>query len=131
MLYSVGFLGALGVIEAVERAYKVACDTADTLELYLALFSVAARAFVVDYTRIAAAGIAVDGVVYCAVAYTLLLHEAYYLLKCVKVLQRVAVKLDIADMTAVCKRMIRCLALDLVIRGYIIVNRNMEWLELV
>ena len=54
MLYAVGFLGALCVVESVKRAYQVAGDAADTLERDLLFLAVAAWALVVDDAGVAA-----------------------------------------------------------------------------
>ena len=106
MLYAVGFLGALCVVESVKRAYQVAGDAADTLERDLLFLAVAAWALVVDDAGVAALRVAVYRVIYRAVADALLLHAADYLLECVEVLQRVAVKLDVADVAGIGQRMI-------------------------
>ena len=83
----------------------IAGDTLDTLVNGLVVLSFgtsAERALITDDTGISAYGIAVNGVVDRAVAYAGFLHAAYDLLKSVKVLERIAVKLDIADMSRVC-----------------------------
>ena len=63
VLYALRLLGALRVVEAAERAYKVACNTADTLKRNVAFFSAAHRALVIDYTRVSAYGVTVNGVI--------------------------------------------------------------------
>ena len=114
MLYSISFFGSLAVVESVNSAYKIACYTADTLKscVVAVIASSALGAYVTDYTRVSAAGISIYGVVYRAVADTRFLHASDNLLKCLKVLKRVAVKLYIADMTCVCECVIRRFQLD-------------------
>lgn len=131
MLYAVGFLGALCIVEAVKGANKIACDTADTLKGDLLLPAVAAGALVVDYSGVAAARVAVDRVVDCAVADTLLLHAADDLLERVEILERIAVKLDVADVTAVGEGVIGRLQLDLAERADVVVYRDMEGVRVV
>ena len=71
-------------------------------------------ALVTDDTCISAYRVTVNGVVDSSVADALLLHAANDLLECRDILSRVAVKLDIADVTCICKRMIGSFDLDLI-----------------
>ena len=64
--------------------------------------------------------------VYRTVTDTLFFHVANDLFKCVEVLCRVAVKLHIGNMSAVCKSMIRSFQLDFFESAYREINRNME-----
>ena len=64
--------------------------------------------------------------IYRAVADALFFHAAYYLLECVEVLQRVAVKLDIADVTAVGERVIGRFQLYLAVCADVVIYRNVE-----
>ena len=65
MLNAVGFFSALRVVEAIERAYQVARDTADALETDVVVFSTTAlRAAIADDAVVAADRIAVDRVVH-------------------------------------------------------------------
>ena len=114
MLYTVMLFGCFCIIPSVHCSYKIACYTADTLKscVVAVIASSALGAYVTDYTRVSATGISVYGVVYRAVADTRFLHASDNLLKCLKVLKRIAVKLYIADMTCVCECVIRCFQLD-------------------
>ena len=88
VLYSVTLFCSLAVVESVDCAYKIACDTADTLKscVIAVVASSALGADIADYTGISAAGISVDGVVDRTVADARLLHTSDDLLKCFKVL---------------------------------------------
>ena len=88
MLYSVTLFCSLAVIESVDCAYKITCDTADTLKscVIAVVASAALGADIADYTGISAAGISVDGVVDRTVADTRFLHTSDDLLKCFKIL---------------------------------------------
>ena len=92
----------------------------------LFLSAAALGADVADNSRIAAYRVTVDGVVDRAVAYSAFLHAADNLLEGVKVLQRVAVQLNIADMSRIGKGMVGSLQLYLGKCVYLIVNRDME-----
>ena len=92
----------------------------------LFLCPAALRTAVSDYARITADRVSVNRVVHRAVTYAGLLHAADYLLKCVEVLERVAVELDIADMSRVGKCVIGCFELDLVECRDMVIYRDME-----
>ena len=127
MLYSVVLLSALTVVEAVERTNEVACDTSYTVKLDITgvLLTSAARADIADDTGISAQGIAVNGVVDSTVSDTGFLHTTDYFFKCRKILERVAVKLDVADVTGICELVIGSLDLyllkgtDRIVNGYV------------
>ena len=127
MLDTVALLGALAVVEAVERAHKIARDAADTLEgLVRRLAAAAARAGIADDAVKAADRVAVDRVVDGAVADAALAHEAHDLLECWQILQRVAVHFNIGDVPAVRQRVIGRLDAELVKGGDRIIHRHME-----
>ena len=54
VLYAIVFLGALGVVEAVERAHQIAGDAADALEGAILLGAAAVGAGVADDAVVAA-----------------------------------------------------------------------------
>ena len=63
MLNAIVLFSALRVVEAIERAYQVARDTADALETDIVVFGAAAlRAAIADDAVVAADRIAVDRV---------------------------------------------------------------------
>ena len=71
MLYTVVLLSTLSVIETVKSTNEVTCDTAypvkcDIVGMFL---SAAARTSFTDNSRISAAGVTVNRVVYSTVAY--------------------------------------------------------------
>lgn len=72
MLYSVVFLGSLGVIKAVKRSDKVSCNTADPVKCYrIGMFlSAAAGTRIADDSGISAARITVNRMIDSSVAYT-------------------------------------------------------------
>ena len=70
--------------------------------------------------------VAVNRVVNRAVADTAFLHIADNLLKSVKIFGWVAVKLNIRNMTAVCKMVVRCFNFDFFEGCNIVINRNVE-----
>ena len=76
MLYPVCLLGALAVVETVQSADKVAGYTADTLKSHfcIVLPASAVWALVLYYAGKAADRVAVNRVVYRAIAYAALLH---------------------------------------------------------
>jgi len=128
MLDAVMLLGAFRIVEAVERADKITRDAADALELdaVLLLSATALRAHIADDAVVAAYRVAVNGMVDRTVTDTAFLHVADDRLEGLKVLGRVAVKLDVGDMTRVGERVIRCLDLDLLERIDWEVHRHME-----
>ena len=88
--------------------------------------SAAAWTSLADNTCVSAARVTVNRVVDSAIAYSRLLHAAYDLFKSTKIFKRITVKLDIADVTCVCKLMVRSFDLDLFKCTYGIVNRYVE-----
>lgn len=82
MLDAVVLLGALCVVEVVERADQVSGDAADALDRLVGGFvAVAVRALVADDAGVAADRVAVNRVVDRTVAHTRFLHAAYHRLK--------------------------------------------------
>ena len=61
-----------------------------------------------------------------AIAYAGFLHAADNLFKCRKVLKRIAIQLNIADMAGICKSVVRGFDLNFCERTARIVYRNME-----
>ena len=90
------------------------------------LCSAALGALVPDYSRISADRIAVNRMVDRTVSDTDFLHIPYDLFKGSEVVERVAVKLDIADMTGIGKSVIRSFYFKLFKSVDIKVNRYME-----
>ena len=88
MLYSVSFFSSLTVVKSVNRAYKITCDTADTLKsrIVAMVASAALGAYIADYTGLSAAWISVNRMIYRAVSDTGLFHASDDLLKRFKVL---------------------------------------------
>ena len=82
----------------------------------------AVRALVLDESRVAADGVAVDGVVDGEVAHVRVVHGADDFLEGLDVLRRVAVHLDVGDMPCVLERVIRCLDADLIIGADVVVD---------
>lgn len=128
MLYTVMLFASLCIVETVERSNEIACDTADTVErnIIVVLLTSAAWTGLANDSRIAAAGIAVNRVVYCAVADARFLHAANDLLKSGKILKRIAVKLNIADVSCIGKLVIGSFDLDLFKCADRIINGYME-----
>ena len=81
---------------------------------------------IADDSSIPANRVTVNGVVDGAIADAGFLHEADYLLKGFEILGRIAVQLNIADVTAVGKRVIRRFAANLLKRANREIHRNME-----
>ena len=107
MLDAVVLLGALCVVEVVERAHQVSGDAADALDRLVGGFvAVAVRALVADDAGVAADRVAVDRMVDRTVADAGLLHAADELLKGLDILAGVAVQLDIGDVAAVGQRVV-------------------------
>ena len=114
MLDAVVFLGALCVVEVVERAHQVSGDAADALDRLVGGFvAVAVRALVADDAGVAADRVAVDRMVDRTVADADLLHAADELLKGLDILAGVAVQLDIGDVSAVGQRVVGRFQTDL------------------
>ena len=128
MLYTVSFLGRLGIVPFIHSTYKISCDTSYSFKALVAVVfcPVAAWALVVYDACEAAYRVSVYRVVDGAVAYAALLHASYHLLESVQILARISVKLNIRYMSAVGQCMIRSLKLDLIESTYVIVNRYME-----
>ena len=128
MLYTVVLFGALGVIETIEGSHQVTGDAADALEGHVVLRfgAPALGAYVLDDAVVAAHGIAVDRVVHRAVAHAAILHMADNGLERLKVVAGVAIKLHVADVAAVRKRVIRSLDSYLVERADVVVHGHME-----
>ena len=127
MLDAVVLLGALCVVEVVERADQVSGDAADALDRLVGGFvAVAVRALVADDAGVAADRVAVDRVVDRAVADAGLLHAADELLKGLDILAGVAVQLDIGDVAAVGQRVVRRFQPDLLKGVDVEVDRDVE-----
>ena len=126
MLYSVVLFCTLCVIEVIKCSNEVACDSADTLELDVTLFSAARGTGVSDNAGIAANGVMVNGVVDRAVADAVVVHQAYDFLECVDIFSRITVNLNVGDMTAVCEVMVRTFDSDLISSGDLVIHRNVE-----
>ena len=128
VLHAIVLLGALRVVEAVERAHQVARDAADALEglAVLVLGAAALRAHVLDDAVVAADGVAVDRMVHRAVAHAAFLHVTDDRLERLEVVGRVAVKLDVGDVAAVGQRVIRRLDGDLVEGRDVVIHRHVE-----
>ena len=70
MLYSVTNLSTFGIVETVERANKIACNSSYSLKRYSVLFaSSAGRTYISDYSGISAYRVPVNRVIYRAVSY--------------------------------------------------------------
>ena len=126
--HAVANFGTLGVVEPVKGANEVASNATNALEWrFRRLFTTAFRAHVaVDVAVESALRVGVDGVVNRAVSDARLAHRVNDFFESVEVLGRVAVKLNVSDVTSVRQGMIRRFKLDLLPRGGIEVNRNME-----
>ena len=109
---------------------RAAAVVAHTLQYNMAsvcrFASAAFRADTVYNTRITADRVAVDRVIYRAVADTVIVHTADDGFKRRQIFRRVAVHFNIADMTAVRQIVIRCFQLDFALSADWIINRNME-----
>ncbi len=122
MNYTVVKFGKLGVIPAVGGADKVAGDALQAVDR----LAVTAGAFM-KFGRsvlIAAIHAAVAVVVHGAIAYVVLIHEVDYCCDGVGVVGRVAVNLNIEDVTATGKRMVGRLDFCLVAGAAVVVNRH-------
>ena len=128
MLDAILFLGGLGIVPAIHGAHQITGDAADALktDVAIVLGTAAAGALVINDAGVAADGIAVNGMVDTAVADAGLLHAADYLFKSVQILQRIAVHLDVADVTGVGQSMVGGFLLDLLKGADGIVDGNME-----
>ena len=85
----------------------------------------AVRALVLDESRVATDGVAVNGVVDGEVAHVRIVHRADDLLECLDVLRRVAVHLNVGDVPRVLERVVRRLDADLVVRADVVVDGDM------
>ena len=128
VLYAVVLFGALGVVEAIERAYQVAGDAADALEglVVSVLGATALGADVLDNAVVAAHRVAVDRVVHRAVAHAAVLHVADDAFEGLQVVGWVAVELDVADVAAVGERVVGRFQGNLVEGGDVEVHRHVE-----
>ena len=128
MLNSVCNLGALCVVEAIERSDEISGYSADSFKAVASLgfLSAALGAGVSDYTGKAAARVSVNRVIDRTVANAGFLHAADNLFKRGQILKRIAVKLNVADVSGVCKSMVRSFNLDFCERIAGIVYRYME-----
>ena len=107
MLDAVVLLGALGVVEVVERATRYpVMRRMRSIGWSEVSWRVAVRALVADDAGVAADRVAVDRVVDRTVADAGLLHAADELLKGLDILAGVAVQLDIGDVAAVGQRVV-------------------------
>ena len=126
MLDALAFLGALGVVEAIQRAHQIAGDAAYALEFVIVLGAAALRTGVADDAVVAAHRVAVDRMVDRAVAYAALLHVAHNALKGLEVGRRVAVHLDIGDVAGVGQLVIGRFQTDLFRRADGEIDRYVE-----
>lgn len=133
MLDAVAEFGALGVVPVVDGADEVAGDAADAFKVTLAVVLGAAAlwAFIADDAGVAADGITVDRMVDRAVADSGFLHAADSVFKRLKIRLSVAVKLDIADVSAVGEGVVWSFPFDLVEGGELVVNRDMEAVRII
>ena len=76
----------------------------------LGFASAASRAAVTDYACVAAFRVAVNRMIYRAIAYADFFHIPYDLFKGAEVIERVAVKLNIADVSRIAQGMIASIA---------------------
>ena len=97
----------------------------------LSFRSAASRAAVTDYTCVSALRVSVNRMVDRTVAYADLFHVSYDLLKGTKVAQRIAVKLNITDMTCVGQFVIRRFDSQLFKSVDLLIYRYMEGLCIV
>ena len=123
VLDAVAFFRPFAVIKTVKRAHKVARYAAYALKLgqHVVLMTAAAGALVAYNARVAAYGVAVNGVVYGAVAHARVVHCANYALEGLYVGRGVAVQLNIRYVAGVRKRVIGRFYLNLFKRADVVV----------
>ena len=122
------FFCSLGIVKPIECTNQIAGDSPNPFKANItAVFcSAALRAAIADNACKATARVTVNWMVHRAITNPCFFHAANDLLKRCYVLDWVAVHFYIADMSAVCKGVIRSFQTNLVHCPNRIVNRNME-----
>lgn len=88
-------------------------------------FTMAMRAFVFDDAGVAADWVTVNRMVDGEVTHIGVVHSTDYILECFDVFGRVAIHLDVGNMTSIFECMVRCLNADFIDGFYRIVYRDM------
>ena len=129
MLDTSGLFGFFAVVPTFERADEVAGNAAEALkeDIPFGFKAATARATIaLDDAGETADRVAVDGVVDGAVADAGFFHMADDGLKSFNIIGRIAVELDVGNMTGVAEIVERGLLIDFLKGGNIVVDRNME-----
>jgi len=126
MLYAIMLLGALCIVETVQRTDQITGDAADSIEGTFILGASAAGTLILDDAGEAADGIAVNGMVNGAVTDAALLHVTDNLFKGFEIVHGIAVHFNVGDVAGIGKGMVGSLDLDLLKCSNGIIDGNME-----
>ena len=88
-------------------------------------FTMAVRAFVFDDAGVAAYWVTVNRVVDGEIPHICIMHCTNYVLKCLDVFGRVAIHLDVGNVTSIFECMVRCFNADFIDGFYRILYRDM------